>query len=469
MVDLKKLRNNLGAKRLSYVLSTVWTKKIIFHSIIFIFVIISIKPSYAIWYEEPAVMEKQDDIDSMWWLSKKKKEALKKEQEENIKKWKEENKNTNHFKWLYDENNVTKFPKNKWEIIDEYKTGTGYNYYFDENGYLLRDTITPDFKIVDKKGREVDNDLRPIAYDMSLYRLKEEVDGKELYEKDTYIPTIKEPAKVIIGEGVVIKDKVKIFSNQIDKNMLTYVNMSNGFIKETKATTYDKVKWKKCSTLKGNGGYVIFNNPNNNFNKVNLFLSIEEFNDSPDTSNMYLKVYDADKYDDLNSKHRLEDIDEIYTTDNLSGKEAKKVNFTFDRTVKRLRFEIVTDGMYLNRKCLFKDFKYGFSKSAYREELKRKKEEEEEIEELKRLGIWVDEDDYASFEALDEDGNEIEEDEEEHVNENLDDEIGGISYEDTDETVSYEDKVRDRTTGPAFDESLQNEHTWRDSGPAFCK
>ena len=122
MVDLKKLRNNLGAKRLSYILSTVWTKKIIFHSIIFIFVIISIKPSYAIWYEEPAVMEKQDDIDSMWWLSKKKKEALKKEQEENIKKWKEENKDTNHIKWLYDENNVTKFPKNKWEIIDEYKT-----------------------------------------------------------------------------------------------------------------------------------------------------------------------------------------------------------------------------------------------------------------------------------------------------------------------------------------------------------
>lgn len=85
---------------------------------------------------------------------------------------------------------------------------------------------------------------------------------------------------------------------------------------------------------------------------------------------------------------------------------------------------------------------------------------------MKSLGIWVD--DYESFVALDEEGNEIEEDEEEeHENENLDDEIGGISYEDTDETESYEDKVRDRNIGPAFDEDLKNEHTWRDSGPAF--
>ena len=425
--------------------------------------------SLASWYEEPVVLEKQEDIDKMWWLSKKKKEQFKKNQEEELKKFEEENKTTNHIKWLYD-GDPTRFPKDKWEVIDENKTGIGYNYYFDKDGYLLMDTITPDFKIVDKKGREVDNNLRPIAYDMTLYLPPDEThDGKILDTPDNYIVSQKEPAKVIIGEGVVLKDKQKIYDNSIDKNLLSYVDNSNKFNKNTKATIYNELKWKSCSSLKGNDAYVIFNNPSNNFNKVTGKIASEYYTTGDELVEFTLYVYDADIYDDYDLNHHLYDIEEIYTIDNFNNKEPEVFTFTFDRSVKRLRFEITTNTEKTSRKVYFKDLKYGFNKTKFKEELERKKEDEEEIEYLKKLGIWVE--DYSSFIPLDEDGNEIEEDdeEEEHENENLDDEIGGISYEDTDETESYEDKARDRTTGPAFDTSLKDGHTWRDSGPAFIE
>ena len=79
------------------------------------------------------------------------------------------------------------------------------------------------------------------------------------------------------------------------------------------------------------------------------------------------------------------------------------------------------------------------------------------------IGIYIE--DLWSFEAIDEDGNVIEENEEtEYENENNDDYIGGKSYVSEEETKSYEDVVRDRNTGPAFDESLQN---LEEVGPAF--
>ena len=48
-------------------------------------------------------------------------------------------------------------------------------------------------------------------------------------------------------------------------------------------------------------------------------------------------------------------------------------------------FVLYVDGKYKNRSVYFKDLKFGFSKSAYIEELTRKREEQEEIEELGRL------------------------------------------------------------------------------------
>ena len=427
-----------------------------------------VNKTYAAWYEEPDIYE-IEDIDSKWWLSRKKKEKLKFEQEKEISKKIEENKNKpfkdKSIKWLYDDLDITVFPKDKWEIIDDDNDGIGYNYYFDKDGYLLIDTITPDYKIVDNKGREVDINLHPIKYEMKdVINIIVKEEGIVLDEDYTYIAPTKEPSKVLIGEGVVLRKKEKIFDNTIEKDVLLYVDSSNRFIKDTKGTIYNEVRWKKCSSLKGNGGYVVFNNPNNNFNKITGYISTEYFT-YDDNTELTLKVYDADLYDKLKEEHHLYDIEEIYKDDSFNKTDAVRFSFTFDRSIKRLRFEIETDGDYKNRTCFIKDLKYGFNKKAFYNELIRKKEEEEEIENLKRLGIYVE--DMWSFDAIDEDGNEIEEDDDEEVeteNENNDDRIGGKAYEFDEETVSYEDIIRDRNTGPAFDESLKN---IKEIGPGF--
>ena len=115
-------------------------KNILFKIIITIFICTILNSEiYASWYEEPDIYE-TEDIDSKWWLSRKKKEKLKVEQEKEISKKIEENKNKpfkyKNIKWLYNDIDTTIFPKDKWEIIDEDNDGLGYNYYFDKDGFL---------------------------------------------------------------------------------------------------------------------------------------------------------------------------------------------------------------------------------------------------------------------------------------------------------------------------------------------
>ena len=432
--------------------------KILLKRVVLVFLII-VMPinSYAGWYEEPPVYE-TENIDSMWWLSRSKKEKLKKEQQEEIEKRKEEHKSKSFedkkIKWIYDDNDITRFPKDKWEVIDEDNDGIGYNYYFDKDGYLLTDTLTPDYRIVDKKGREVDYNFTSIKYNLKIISEYKD-NGIETDNEESYIQGTREPAKVLLGEGVILKSKERIYDNSINKNVIEYVEKSNRFIKETKGTICNEIRWKKCSSLKGNGGYVVFNNPNNNFNKFSGQFATEYYT-YDDNVDLTIRVYDADIYDKYIEEHHLHDIEEIYENVKFDKNNINRIEFIFDRSIKRLRFEIITSENNKSLTCFMKDLKYGFSKKAFYDELIRKKEEEEEIEELKRLGIYVE--DMWSFDAIDENGEEIYEDDEEteHENENNDDYIGGKSYVSEEETKSYEDVVRDRNTGPAFDESLQN-------------
>ena len=86
--------------------------------------------------------------------------------------------------------------------------------------------------------------------------------------------------------------------------------------------------------------------------------------------------------------------------------------------------------------------RFGFSKSAYVEELTRKREEQEEIDYLKSLGLYVEDDSY--FDIIDEDGEIIDE---------IDDEVDDI--EDFFDSEKYYDDLVDRKSGPAFDEELK--------------
>lgn len=60
--------------------------------------------------------------------------------------------------WQYDEagqwyqNDDGSYPWQEWKWIDDDQDGTAECYYFDENGYLLKNTETPDHHIVDENG-----------------------------------------------------------------------------------------------------------------------------------------------------------------------------------------------------------------------------------------------------------------------------------------------------------------------------
>ena len=342
--------------------------------IVSIFIMIS-NTTYASWYEEPEIYE-TENVDSKWWLSRKKKEELKKEQQIEIDRRIEENKNKEfrdkNIKWLYSDLDITNFPKNKWKIIDDDNDGIGYNYYFDKDGYLLVDTITPDYKIVDSKGREVDYNLEPIKYEINKNIVDEESDASTNNIDVLYNLPQREQSNVIIGEGVVLKNKEKIFDNTIDKNVINYVDTSYRFIKETKGTIYNEMRWKKCSSLKGNCGYVVFNNPNNNFNKITGYIATEYYIYQEESTSI-LKVYDADLYDKFNNEHHLDDLDEIYRNDSFNNTDAVKFSFTFDRSIKRLRFEIESEENNKSKTIFFKDLKYGFSKTALHFSAKKSK------------------------------------------------------------------------------------------------
>ena len=415
--------------------------------------------TYANWYEEPLAIERTD-FDSKWWLSKQTKANLRKKEEEEILKKREEYKNRDfknkNIKWLYDDKNITRFPRNKWEVIDDDSDGIAYEYYFDNDGYLLIDTVTPDYEIVDSKGRRIDNNLKPIVHIISeTENVNEEVIIKNVSEIGK-----KTNAGVIIGEGVVFREKVKVYDNSLSKDALLYLDSSSRFTKETKGTTVDNIMWKKCSSIRCGNSYLILNNPNNNFNKISLTMALSYYSDIKEDELFKITVYDADDYNEHKKNNTLYDIEEIYENGSIDGNNQKTIAFTYNKSVNRLRIEVEAIGEGKSRNLLIKDMKYGFSKEAYRNEIIEKKEKEEEIEELKRFGIYNDI--LYSLQFIDEEGEELEEDEEDDVTNEKDQYIDERGR-------SYEDEVRDRITGPAFDEVLKRETSYRDYGPAFIE
>lgn len=404
---------------------------------------------YSYWHEEQdkEIEKELKSIDEMWWLSRRKKDELKKEVER-----KKENKKLEErkIKWIYDEKDKEKFAKDKFEIIDEDNDGIGYKYYFDNNGYLLFDTITKDYNIVNKNGREIDKEFNEVEYIIEKKNmLNEEIKENLAEEKKETV------SQIILDKGVDLDKDEKIFDKNIDKNMLNHIEISNKFIKKTSGMIHNEVLWRNCSLLNSKDGYIEINNPKNNFNRVKFYISKEYTTYIETDKRVHLRVYDAVEYEKYKENNILENIEEIYRYNDIEGRV--KIDFIFDRSIERLRFDIETEGEEeTNTKIYMKDLEYGFNKTAFREEVERKKEEEKEIEELKRLGIYVDE--IWKFELVDEEGIEIEEEEDEE-----EEEKGDV----IEETKSYEDKIRDRNTGPAFDSELQKNRTWRDSGPAF--
>ena len=414
--------------------------------------------TYANWYEEPLAIERTD-YDNAWWLSNKKKASLREKEDEEIAKKREEYKNRDfkekNIKWLYDDDNITRFPRNKWEVIDDDGDSIGYQYYFNEDGYLLIDTVTPDYEVVDGKGRRVDNSLKPIVHIIS----KTENSNEEEIRKNAPEIEKKSHAGVIITEGVVFREKVKVYDNGLNKDALLYIDSSSRFTKETKGTTVENIKWKKCSSIRCGDSYLILNNPNNNFNKISFVIALAYYTDLKEGELYKITVYDADDYDKHKKNSTLYDVEEIYQNVSIGGSKQQKISLTFSKSINRLRIEVETIGEGKSRNLLIKEMKYGFSKEAYRNEIVEKKEKEEEIEELKRFGVY--DNILYSLNFIDEEGKEIEEDEENDDDKNE----SNNNYDEYGKT--YDDESRDKVTGPAFDEELKMATSDRDYGPAF--
>ena len=351
------------------------------------------------------------------------------------------------------------YPKSSWMLIDYDLDGYGFNYYFNDKGKLSVDTVTPDYRIVDAYGRELDEDLEPILYKVEISSVSE-------IETE---PTVKygfTSDGIILSPGVTLKEKSKFYDNQMNRHILDYIHSSLRFKKTTNGTIYDGSKWKSVSSLRDDGGYVIFNNPKNNFNKVVGKIATQKISEKEDTDTYAtLYVYDADLYELYRGYEDL--LEPLYETSAFNYSEPLDFSFTFYRTVKRLRFQIETSGDSKLRTCYLKDLRYGFNKAKYKEELEEAKEREEYIAYMKELGIYQSEEEMiAELKSLEEDSTS---DYLEYEDFNDVDIYDNADLSDYDRNIDKEQRAIDRRTGPAFDEYLRSlKNYWEiEYGPGY--
>ena len=352
------------------------------------------------------------------------------------------------------------YPKNAFVIIDEDLDGYGFNYYFNNKGKLVADTVSSDYRIVDKFGREVDEDLEPIIYKVEL------IDHKIISSNSEALIKGYTSNQTIISPGVTLKEESKIYDNRMNRHVIDYINSSLRFKKTTNGTIYDGSKWKSVSSLIDNGGYVIFNNPKNNFNKMVGKIAMQKIGSKDDTeTECTLYVYDADLYEMYKDYEYM--IDPLFETSAFNYSEPLDFSFTFYRTVKRLRFQIETSGGSKLRTCYLKDLRYGFNNVKYKEELEEAKENEEYIAYLKELGLYQsDEEMLAELRALEEDSTS---DYLEYEDFNDIDIYNNVDLSDYDRDYDKEQRAIDRRTGPAFDEYLRSlKNYWEiEYGPGY--
>ena len=271
---------------------------------------------------------------------------------------------------------------------------------------------------------------------------------------------------IILGKGVTLKKKSAFYDNQMNRNVIDYIDTSLRFKKTTNGTIYDGSKWKSVSSLRDDGGYVIFNNPKNNFNKVVGKIATQKISEKDDIDTYAtLYVYDADLYELYRGYEDL--LEPLYETSAFNYSEPLDFSFTFYRTVKRLRFQIEASGDSKLRTCYLKDLRYGFNKAKYKEELEEAKEREEYIAYMKELGIYQSEDEMlAELKLLEEDSTS---DYLEYEDFNDIDIYDNVDLSDYDRNIDKEQRAIDRRTGPAFDEYLRSlKNYWEiEYGPGF--
>ena len=334
------------------------------------------------------------------------------------------------------------YPKNTWYAIDEDGDERGYNYYFDEKGGVLLDTITPDYKIVDWTGKEVDMEGEPIEVEVkkpidpnSVYVSKNDIEyseeilaaiqetalpnvdlnpglkssGQYLYnvvEKED--PNLPRPADhvneneditggkgYLLGKNVVLREAKNRydFDGTMKREMVDYIVDGSKYSKNVKGTIFNGAKWNDCISLKGNGATITFENPNNNFNTLSGRIAMIKTTSTDRTTECELTIVDTSNEETL------------FQTEAFNYNSGFKFKVDFPRKTTKIRFDLTVSGQYETRTCYLRDLKFGFNKDNWIEE---KYEDEIEAEYRER---------YKDLIALE---NMFEEDEKELTDEEYD-------------------------------------------------
>ena len=337
-----------------------------------------------------------------------------------------------------------------WSWIDDDNDGVGYYYYFDEDGRLLIDTITPDYEIVNWYGQKVDKYGEPIAVsfteastdgNLEFPQLEQMIKSGNIQGEKSegsigkvvdhsgpsqYIQVNaddnKGVSKQIIGKNVVFNQKESMFDPELDRSMKNYIVGGSNYSKKVNGTIFTKVKWKDCMSLKGDGAYIDFENPKNNFNRVKGKIATHYFTYSDRTTICTLSVYDESE-DDL-----------IFSTGEFNYNSGVNFDFLFSRRYKKLRFVLNVTGEYTTRTCYIRDLNYMFDKTFYQEELEE----------------WGEDEYYAQLESIASNQQNDDTSDEDDVDP-ADTDTSSDDEDDDNEKEATEDDLK---TGPQFDKNL---------------
>lgn len=354
--------------------------------------------------------------------------------------------------------------------------GIAYYYYIDEKGYMLTDTICPDYYIVDKEGRRLDKYGNVLTKEVSIkngeagfikskvidelqLQVEAERDGdpnarREVKSEgtintqveDTFGPqlfvqadTYNGQSKTMLGKGVVLKEKEEaLFDAEMDSKCSAYFKEGSSYSKSVNGTTFNKSKWKGVMALKGTGAYVDIENPKNNFNKITGRIATHYFTYSDRTTICTLLITDDNN-------------EEIFSTSDFNYNGGCKFSVVFPRKAKYIRLELLVEGQYTTRVAYLRDLKFSFNKQAYLEE-KEQDEEDAIIDSMVKSALNFQE---GEIEEVD-DSDLEEDDEEEEADDGSDDE-----YQDPDNDYVDPENIKmgegDEKSGPSFDKKLKKE------------
>lgn len=90
------------------------------------------------------------------------------------------------YGWWYQNEDGT-YPVNSWQWIDGNNDGVAECYYFDENGYCMLDTLTPDGYYVDKNGAWIIGQVIQTKSVVQEKRFTKE-QAAEIVIENTYMP-----------------------------------------------------------------------------------------------------------------------------------------------------------------------------------------------------------------------------------------------------------------------------------------